>query len=249
MLSESVPTSNMPSELTKRLTPMIVTRTNARRLSMSAAVILGGVILSGPVAVGLVEFAAPQPAWRDAATFVQHYSWLQSLPYVFGFFILGGFIPFMAELAGSGRDNQRNLGMTALALTAVAASMIFTNYVLQTAFIPQSLDGDETILAAVTMANPRSIGWGLEMYGYGVLGVATIVAAPLFEPRGGQGMIRYLFVVNGIVSVMSAALVPLIPGWLLTTPGIIAGAAWNILVIVIMVLVIREFKFGHVSGE
>jgi hypothetical protein len=226
---------------------MIVTQTNARNLSMSAVVILSGVILSGPVAVGLVEFAAPQPAWRDAATFVQHYSWLQSLPYVFGFLILGGFIPFMAALVGSGSDDQRTRELTALALTGVSAAMIFVNYVLQTAFIPQSLNGNREILEAVTMANPRSFAWGLEMYGYGILGVATIVAAPLFESSGRQRIIRLLFILNGVVSVFTAALVPIVPGWLLTTPGIIAGALWNLLVVVIMVLVIREFRFGHLS--
>lgn len=225
---------------------MIMTRTKARTLSRAAAIILSGIILSGPVAVGLVELVAPQPAWRDAATFVKHYSWLQSLPYVFGFLILGGFILFMAALVGSSSEDQRPREMTALALTTVSASMIFTNYVLQTAYVPQSLDGNGSLLEAVTMANPRSFAWGLEMYGYGVLGVATIVAAPLFEPRGGQRMIRLLFILNGIVSVVTTPLVPIIPGWLLTTQGIIAGAVWNLLVIVIMVLVIREFKFGRV---
>lgn len=224
---------------------MVVTRSRARYLSSSALLVMCGVILSGPIAVGLVEIAAPQPSWNNAATFVQHYSLLQSLPYVFGFLIVGGFVAFMSCLVGTGREDQRPLEMTAVILTGVFASLVFFNYVLQTAFVPQSLDGNGDILAMVTMTNPRSLGWGLELYGYALLGIATAVAAPLFEPRGRQGTIRHLLIINCVVSVLSAVLLPIIPGWVLTLAGMVAGTIWNLLIIVIMTLVVREFKFGR----
>ena len=228
---------------------MIVTRTRARYLSIAASVVLCGIILSGPVAVGLVEAFAPQPPWQDPATFVQHYSWLQTLPYVFGFLILGGFILFMAGLVGAGREEERPFEMTAMGFTVVSAALIFFNYVLQTAFVPQSLQTDGGILAMITMGNPRSLGWCLEMYGYGILGIATAFAARLFGASGRQKAIRFLLVANCIVSVVTAVLVPLIPGWLLTPVGWAAGAVWNLLIVVLMVLVIREFKFGKESKE
>ncbi len=81
---------------------MHATKTTARHLSVSAAVILAGIILSGPVAVALVALLAPQPAWQDTASFIQHYSWLQTLPYLFGFLILGGCVASMASLVGAG---------------------------------------------------------------------------------------------------------------------------------------------------
>lgn len=206
---------------------------------------MAGIILSGPVAVVLVELLAPQPAWRDATTFIQHYSWLQTLPYLFGFLILGGCVVFTASLVATGSEKQRPLELTALGFTCVAAAMVFINYVLQTGYIPQSLDADSGILAMVTMANPRSLAWALEMYGYGIFGIASFFAAPLFDNSGRQRTIRVLFVINGVVSVLTAILVPLIPGWLLTVPGMIAGALWNILLIVLMIVVIGEFRFGH----
>jgi hypothetical protein len=224
---------------------MKVTPSRARYLSASAGIVLAGILLSGPIAVSLVEAFAPQPPWVDAATFARHYSWLQSLPYVFGFLILGGFVAFMAGLAGTGREEQRPLEHAALAFTAVAAALVFFNYVLQTAAVPQSLSGDGAILSLMTMANPRSLGWSLEMYGYGLLGVGTALAAPLFERGGRQGRIRALLNANCVVSVVSAALVPLFPGWLLTPAGWVAGGVWNILVAVLMVLVIREFRRGR----
>ncbi len=224
---------------------MVVTRERARYLSICAAVVIGGIVLSGPVAVAIVTIAAPQPAWQSAAVFVERYSPLQTLPYVFGFFIAGGFIAFMAGLAGTGTPEQRPLELAALAFAGVAASLIFFNYVLQTAFVPQSLDAGEAILSMATMANPRSLGWSLEMYGYGILGVATAFAAPLFSRRGRQGAIRLFMIANCVVSVAGAVLVPIIPGWVLTLPGMIAGAAWNGLVAAAMVVVLLELRFGR----
>jgi hypothetical protein len=221
---------------------MTVSPRRARYLSASAVVVLSGIILSGPIAVGLVQVFAPQPVWQDAATFARNYSWLQCLPYLFGFLILGGFMLFMSGLVGAGREEQRPLELTALALTIVSASLIFFNYVLQTAFVPQSLDGNDGILAMATMSNPRSLGWSLEMYGYGILGVATAFAAPLFELRGRRRTIRYLLIANCVVSVGSAAMVPILPGWMLTPPGWVAGGVWNLLIAMLMVFVLLEFK-------
>jgi hypothetical protein len=189
-----------------------------------------------------VQIVVPQPQWQDPAVFVEHYSWLQSLPYLFGFLILGGFVAFMCGLVGVGREAQRPLELAALAFTAISASLIFLNYVLQTAVVPQSLGLDARILGLLTMANPRSLGWSLEMYGYGILGVATAFIVPLFESRGRQQWIRHLLVANCLVSVGSAALVPIVPGWVLTPAGMVAGALWNLLVVALMVLMILEFR-------
>lgn len=228
---------------------MLVSHSKARYISLAASIALCGVLFSGPVAVGLVDLIAPQPSWHGVEAFVRNYSWLQTLPYLFGFLIVGGFILLMASLSEVGRTDQRPLGITALVLTAVFAALIFTNYVLQIAFVPLWVNTGDSILAVMTMANPISLGWSLEMFGYGILGVATIMVAPLFQLQGRQGTIRVLLQLNGVVSVVSAALVPVIPGWVLTSGGLIAGVIWNLLIAVLMILVILEFRFGRSIGE
>jgi hypothetical protein len=214
----------------------------SKQLVVGAAIVLSGIILSGPVAVGLVELLAPQPWWQDATTFIEHYSWIQTLPYVFGFLIAGGFVVLMSGLLRASEEFHRHLGYAALTFTGVSASLIFFNYVLQTAFVPLWLHQSELLVSATTMANPNSLGWALEMYGYGILGVATAFAAPLFNPAGRQGLIRILFMANCIVSLMGAFLVPIGPGWVLTSWGMVLGGLWNLLVAIAMVLIIREFR-------
>ncbi len=225
---------------------MNLTDKQAWQISLAAAVVLAGIILSGPVAVVLVEVLAPQPSWQGVATFIGHYSWLQSLPYVFGFLITGGFILLVSSIPASDADGRRPLRSAALAFSVIAAGLIFFNYVMQTAFIPLSLHESPGIVAATTMANPNSLGWALEMYGYAILGIATAFLAPLFSASPRQRVIARLFVLNCILSVVGAFLMPLFPGWVLSVTGMIVGAAWNVLVAVTMVLVLLEFKFGRV---
>jgi hypothetical protein len=141
-------------------------------------------------------------------------------------------------------DEQKWLKYSALAFTGIAASLIFFNYVMQTALVPLWLHDEDAILAVATMANPASFGWALEMYGYGILGVATACAAPFFGKSGLQGWIRFLLIINCVLSVIGAMLVPVFPGWVLTVPGVICGAAWNLLVAVLMLFVMFEFRFA-----
>jgi hypothetical protein len=134
--------------------------------------------------------------------------------------------------------------LAAVAFTAVSASLIFFNYVLQTAFVPLWLDKNESLVSMVTMANPVSLGWALEMYGYGILGVATGFAASLFGGSGRQRAIRLLLYANCLFSILGAVLFPALPGWVLSLPGMLLGGAWNVLIAATMILVILEFRFG-----
>jgi hypothetical protein len=83
------------------------------------------------------------------------------------------------------------------------------------------------------------------MYGYAILGIATAFLAPLFNRSARQRVIARLFVLNCVLSVVGAFLMPLFPGWVLTGTGMVLGAAWNILVAVAMVLLLVEFRFGN----
>ncbi len=228
---------------------MLVSHSKALYISASAAIILSGIVLSGPVAVGLVDVFAPQPAWQDVGTYARHYSWLQSLPYLFGFLIVGGFVLLMSALNGTGREPLRPLEVTAVTLTGIFASLVFLNYVLQTTFVPQWLSTVDPMVGVFTMANPRSLGWALELYGYGILGIATAFVTPLFDAHGRQGVIKTLLWANCLVSVVSAGLLPVIPGWVLTPAGIIAGTLWNLLIGILMILIMMEFRFGRSLEE
>jgi hypothetical protein len=211
-----------------------------------AACTLAGAILSGPGAMLVVELSYPQPSWRGAEAFVERYHPVQALPYFLGFLLVGGFVLLIAALHADATKRHRARSGAALSLAGAFAALIGLNYVLQTTFVP-ALVGDFTtdhapILAAVTMANPRSLGWALEMWGYAVLGAATWLVAPVFEGRRMARAARLTFVANGPASIVPAILTAFEPGWALGVLGLISFVVWNLLVIAMTVSALIWFR-------
>jgi hypothetical protein len=206
-----------------------------------------GIFFSGPIGFIIVQLSRPQPPWVSAEIFAENYSSIQVMPYVFGFLLILGFLLFFASLVNSGKEQHKPLEMMGMTLGAVFASLISFNYIIQIAYVPNALDQNGVILSFVSMANPKSIAWALEMFGYAILGLATIAAAPLFYGKRLQRIIRWLLVFNGVASIGGAAAVSVDLSGVLSPTGFVGYVIWNILIIVIMVLVIVEFRFGKTS--
>jgi hypothetical protein len=142
-------------------------------LRTSGLLVLAGAVLSGPVAMFVVARVSPQPAWVDVSVFVDHYHPVQALPYVLGYILLAGFVFFSASCHALAAAPVRPRTSAALVFTGIYAALVFTNYTIQLGFIPRLLDERAAYLGALTMANPASFAWFLEMFGYAAMGVAT----------------------------------------------------------------------------
>jgi hypothetical protein len=205
-----------------------------------------GVVVSGPLALVLVNALHPQPPWRDPDTFVRHFHPMQTLPFFGGFFLIGGFVLLIASLHTMAKETQRASTAAALVLVSVYAAMVFTNYVIQTTFVPalaQSYTAaDGPLLAAFTMANPRSLAWGLEMWGYGFLGVATWICAAVFGDGPVERVAACTFVANGPLSIVPAVFAALSPGWMMTPFGLAAFVGWNVLALAMGVFALVAFR-------
>ena len=202
----------------------------ARSLRASAVLVLTGAVLSGPVAVLVVSQVAPQPAWTGVGAFADHYSPVQALPYVLGCALLTGFVLFAASchaLAGASLRWRTSAG---LIFTGVYAALVFTNYTIQMGYIPRVLKDRPAYIADLTMANPSSFAWFLEMFGYAAMGVATWLVAPSFRGSRRADTIRHLLVGNGVLSIIGALCTALFDRWVFSTAGLIAFGTWNLLI-------------------
>ena len=211
-----------------------------------AGLTITGVVVSGPLALVLVNAAHPQPPWQDPETFVRHFHPMQTLPYFGGFFLIGGFVLLIASLHAMAREAQKAWTTAALVFVSVYAAMVFTNYVLQTTFVPALAQrytaADGPLLAAFTMDNPRSLAWGLEMWGYGFLGVATWICAAVFGDSPVERAAAWTFVANGPLSIVPALFAALSPGWMMTPFGLAAFLAWNVLALAMGVFALAAFR-------
>jgi hypothetical protein len=206
-------------------------------LRLSAALVASGAALSGPVALLVVLRFAPQPAWNGVVLFAEHYDPLQVLPYALGYVLLAGFVLFTAACHARAEGPRRVRTTVAVIFTGIYATLVFTNYTIQLGVIPRLLAERPAYLASLTMANPASFAWFLEMFGYAALGVATwSVAAGFGGSRRGH-LIRILLIGNGVVSIAGAACTAAIDRFVFTTAGLVAFGAWNALILLCYVLI------------
>ena len=154
-----------------------------------------GLPCGSPVPCILSRLGLVQPAFAAA----NHP--IQTLPHFLGMLLVGGFAALIAGLHQVAPDSARVRTTVALVFTGAFAAMIFTNYAIQTTVVPALVAsagaGDASLIALLTMVNPMSLGWKLEMWSYAVLGVATWFAAAAFGPSRVERMTALLFVLNG----------------------------------------------------
>lgn len=221
--------------------------TAACRLGFFGAVAtLAGIVLSGPLAVVLVEVTHPQPAWTDAATFARSFHAIQILPYPGGIVLVAGLLLLVSAVAALAGPSKAPLATVGLLFAAVFAAMIFLNYVVQSCYVPvlarDFAPDDGPLVAALSMANPTSLAWAVELWGWGFLGVATMLLAPVFHGSGVDRAARWTFAANGPVSIAGAVATALAPGWAMTLTGLALFALWNALLAAMAVLALLAFR-------
>jgi hypothetical protein len=224
----------------------------SKLISLGAIIALIGYITSGPMGFMLVKLTKPQPEWASASVFVANYNFVQDIPYYFGLLLIGGMLMIAAgHYLNFDEDNKQikfHL-LLSLLLTTAFAALIFFNYICQTTFIRHLAlhykPENDAVISAFSMANPLSLSWAIEMWGYGILGAATWLMAGYYKQK--NNFIRWLLTLNGIVSLLSVAFTIININWVLTTAGIIAYMFWNILMIVLMVMIYRNSKLSSVA--
>lgn len=205
-----------------------------------------GGTMSGPVSLMIVELTHPQPDWESAARFAESYHPIQTLPFFCGFVLVGGLALLIAALHAQASSQARGRTTSAVIFASAFVALIAFNYVLQTTFVPALVrpytPAHDVAVAMFSMRNPRSLAWGLEMWGYGLIGVATWLVAPQLSGSRLERTTAWLFAANGPISIAGAVWTALAPGWVLTGVGLVAFGAWNVLVIMLGALSTFVFR-------
>jgi hypothetical protein len=211
-------------------------------ISLGALVALTGFVLSGPVAFLIVHLVSPQPEWVSPMVFVRHYQTIQDLPYYFGFMLTGGMLMLVSGhyLNFSEEDKRTKFHLlVALGWTIAFFTLISFNYICQTTFVHNlatHYSGENDIAISIfSMANPLSFCWANEMWGYAFLGIATVLMSGYYRLK--NIFIFVLLLLNGMVSLLGVVLIILDVNWILTRAGLICYIAWNLLMIVLLIMI------------
>jgi MFS family permease len=223
----------------------------ARRLgAVAAASTLLGIVVSGPLALLVVNATHPQPPWQGPELYARSFHAIQVFPYLGGLLLVAGLVLLITSMHALAREDQKPLTSTAVVLAAVFATFIFFNYVVQTSYLPtlarQYGDRYAGIVATFSMANPTSLAWAIEMWGYAFIGVATWLVAPVFHGSRLARLTAWTFIANGPVSLAGGIVTTALPGWAMTTVGLVAFSLWNVLLGVMAALALVMFRRGLV---
>lgn len=207
-----------------------------------------GVLLSGPLASVVVASTRPQPPWAGASAFVDNYHPVQLLPYVGEILRVSGFLLVMASLHALAHVDQRARTSSVLVFTAVFATFVLFDDLLQTTFVPSLVHGygqdHSALVDAFSGANPQSLSWGLAMWGDAALGVASWLAAPAFAGGGAERFARFAFIANAPMTILPAAWTSLAPGWTDTSFGLAVFGLRSVLAMLMTALAAGVFRAG-----
>lgn len=205
-----------------------------------------GIVLSGPLAVVFVNATHPQPPWDGPRVFAAHTHPVQTLPYIGGIVLVMALVTLVASIHALAEPRQRVVSTIAVVLCSVFATLIFLNYVIQTTYVPEMArdyrDSNAALLEALAMTNPKSLSWAIEMWGWGFLGVSTLLLGPVFQGSRLERATKVAFMMNGPVSIAGAVWTVLEPGWAMTAAGLVAFSSWNVLLLAMAVLALASFR-------
>lgn len=114
-------------------------------------------------------------------------------------------IPFVFEILALHYitpDEKKFWSHAALIFAILYAVFVTANYVVQLAtVIPMKLKGNVADISILEQT-PHSLFWDFDALGYIFMGLAMLVALPVFEKKGFQKWVRISFLANALVTPM-----------------------------------------------
>lgn len=154
-------------------------------------------------------------------------------------------IPFMLEILALHYitpDEKKFWSHAALLFTILYAVFVTANYVVQLAtVIPMTLRGslDEVRILQQT---PHSLFWDFDALGYIFMGLATLLAIPVFKKKGFQRWLRISFLANALMTPL-IAIVYFYPDYSYNL--LVLGFPWGITAPLSMLLLAILFKKNY----
>jgi thiol:disulfide interchange protein len=92
------------------------------------------------------------------------------------------------------------------------------------------------------LQNPKSIAWAIEMWGYGLFGIATWLVAPVLDRTPIERAAGRLMIANGVISLAGGFVTAFKLDWVMTTAGMVSYRLWNVLVFALAALLVATFR-------
>jgi hypothetical protein len=182
---------------------------NVNRLGFWSAV-LTAVIAAVQFAVGILTPARSGPfasteniihyPYTNVASFIpMDYLWLYP-----GFLLAPTFVVLLVCIHHYAADDNKIFSQIGLSFALIYAAVITADYFIQwTVAVPSISSGETEGFSLFTQYNPHGIFIALESLGYLMMSAALLFAAPVFARGRLERAIRWLFVTDFVLAVVS----------------------------------------------
>ena len=124
---------------------------------------------------------------------------IQPFATIVGFLLTLAFLILMACVHGYSPEEKSIFSLIGLSFAIIYTTLIGINYFIQLTFVRQTAFD----ASAFEMTNPQSMMWVIEVLGYFFMGLATLFAAPVFGSSKTEKTVKWLFVANGVLGILT----------------------------------------------
>ena len=124
---------------------------------------------------------------------------IQPFATIIGFMLTISFLVVMACIHCYAPEERKVFSLVGFSFAIIYAALISVNYFIQLTFVRQSTFD----VSIFEMTNSQSMMWVIEVLGYFFMGLATLFAAPIFKSGKIESVIKWLFVTNGILGILT----------------------------------------------
>ena len=124
---------------------------------------------------------------------------IQPFATIIGFLLTSSFLVVMACIHCYAPEGKKVFSLVGLSFAIIYATLISVNYFIQLTFVNQTTFD----VSIFSMTNSQSMMWVIEILGYFFMGLATLFAAPVFGSNRTENLIKWLFVANGILGILT----------------------------------------------
>ena len=124
---------------------------------------------------------------------------IQPFATVMGFLLTLTFLIVMVSVHCYASDERKVFSLVGLSFAIIYATLISVNYFIQLTFVRQGTFD----VSIFDMTNTHSMMWVIEVLGYFFLGLSTLFAAPVFGSSKVERLVKWLFIANGILGILT----------------------------------------------
>ena len=124
---------------------------------------------------------------------------IQPFATVVGFLLTLSFLVVMACIHCYAPEEKKVFSLVGLSFAIIYATLISVNYFIQLTFVRQTTFD----VSVFDMTNNQSMMWVIEVLGYFFMGLSTLFAAPVFGSDRVESLVKWLFVSNGIIGILT----------------------------------------------